>query len=92
MNELANFLSQPGHPDLEDRLRADIDQLKDPAPYRRKFESQEVQQLGQAIDILWRLQREAYNDASRVGYEKLRDAKIYLDQMLREHFGLGVEL
>ena len=69
----------------ERKLQADIDRLKDPSPYREKFETKEAQQLSQAVDILWRLQGEAYKDASRVGYEKLRDAKLYLDGLLKQH-------
>ena len=67
-------------------LRADIDKLKDPSPYRKQFESETVQQLSQAIDLLHRLQVEALGDASRLGYEKLRDARFHLDQALKDHF------
>src|SRR5713226_3543097 len=69
-----------------DGLQADIDRLKDPARYQATFETKEAQQLSQGIEILARLQSEAYEGASRVGYEKLRNAKLYLDKLLKDHF------
>ena len=69
----------------EANLQHDIDKLKDPKPYKEKFETQEVQQLSQAIDILWRLAKEANQvDATKVGLDKLTDAKLYLDKLLKK--------
>ena len=65
-------------------LQADIDRLKETASYRDRFERESTQQLCQAVDILTRLQNAAKADASQVGYEKLRNAKLYLDNMLQE--------
>jgi hypothetical protein len=70
----------------EARLQADIDKLKDPAPYRNKFETAEARQLIQALDLLGRLRVAAFKDVSSVGYEKLRDATTYLDGLLKQHF------
>jgi hypothetical protein len=71
-----------------ERLQSDIDKLKDPTPYISRFETKETQELSQAIDILWRLASEAHNvDASKVGLDKLTNAKIYLDRLLHKHFG-----
>ena len=50
--------------------------------YRRKT---------QAIDILAKLQSDSYSDASRVGYEKLRNAKFYLDDLLKQQFDVPKE-
>jgi hypothetical protein len=70
------------------RLQTDIDRLKDPRPYQEQFETQQVQALTQAIDILWRLAREAHDvDATKVGLDKLTDAKLYLDKLLHEQLG-----
>jgi hypothetical protein len=70
-----------------ERLRRDIDELKDPRPYKDKYESREIQALTQAIDILWRLARDAHEvDATTVGLDKLTDAKIYLDKLLKQEF------
>ncbi|HTU44211.1 MAG TPA: hypothetical protein VMF91_04080 [Bryobacteraceae bacterium] len=69
----------------ERRLRAEIDKLKDPAPYKETFETVEAQQLSQAIDLLAALQNGTFLDASQVGYEKLRNAKLYLDKLLKKH-------
>jgi len=72
----------------KERLQADIDKLKNPASYIERFETREAQQLTQAIDILWRLAREAHNvDATKVGLDKLTDAKMYLDRLLSKHLG-----
>lgn len=71
----------------EERIQADIDRLKNPMPYQETFETQQVQELKQAIDILWRLQQATFKDASKVGYEKLQNAKFYLDKLLKRHFG-----
>jgi hypothetical protein len=67
------------------RLRVDIDKLKNPVPYQEKFETEGIRELKQAVDILGRLASEAYRgDASRVGYEKLRNAQMYLDRLLKQ--------
>jgi len=70
------------------RLQSDIDKLKEPRSYRERFETEEVQALTQAIDILWRLAREAHQvDATKVGLDKLTNAKLYLDKLLSLQLG-----
>ncbi len=71
-----------GSPDQQ----KEIDKFKDPKPYKDKLETEQAQQLTQAIDILWQLQKMNYRDATNVGYEKVRDAKIYLDKLLKQEF------
>jgi hypothetical protein len=66
-------------------LQKDIDKLTDPTPYKEKFETEEAQELNQAIDILFRLQSHTFLDASSVGYQKLTSAKMYLDKLLKKH-------
>ena len=70
----------------ERELRADIKELKNPAPYQEKFENKETQELMQAIDILDKLADHTMADSSRIGHDKLRHAQMYLDQLLKEHF------
>jgi hypothetical protein len=68
-------------------LQSNIDKLKDPKPYQEKFEMQEVQQLSQAVDILDKLSINNYHHhGSRVGYEKIRNAQMYLDKLLKQQF------
>jgi hypothetical protein len=69
----------------EHKLQADIDLLKDPSPFRKKFTTETAQQLAPAIEILRRLQVEAFEDASRVGFETLRSAKFHLDNALKNY-------
>jgi len=68
------------------QLQVDIDHLKDPQPYKEKYETQEVQQLMQAIDILDTLQLSQFEAASHIGYNKLRNAKMHLDELLAKQF------
>ena len=70
----------------ETRFKADIAKLKEPGKYHDRFLTEEAQHLNQAIDILRRLQVEAFTDSSRVGFEKIRNAKFHLEQLLRDHF------
>jgi len=70
----------------ERKLKEDIEKLKDPEPYRAAYESPEVQQLVQAIDLLDRLKQSAFLTSADAGYQALVDAKIYLDRRLKEHF------
>lgn len=84
---LISFMSESRN--TSDNLQADIDQLKEVAPYRGRFERESTRQLCQAVDLLTRLQNAAKADSSQVGYEKLRNAKLYLDDMLRESLARG---
>ena len=71
----------------EEQLRQDVDKLKNPEPYKEKYVTPEVQELMNALDILGRLETDAYvNISTIVPYEKLRDAKRHLDNILREQF------
>ncbi len=73
-------------PTPEPAMQSDIDRLKNPASYKEQFESTEVQELSQAIDILARLRMSTHDDASRVGWEKLEHARKYLDELLKMQF------
>ena len=75
----------PERPRSEARLKADIDRLKDPNPYKEKYGTEEIQHLAQAIDILGRLQASSLNVTSMVGYDKVRNARAYLDTLLKHH-------
>ena len=71
-----------GDPTLQEK----IDKLKDPTPYQEKFKTPEVQQLSQAIEILGRLQQTNFGEVSSVGYHKVMNAKMYLDELLKQQF------
>jgi hypothetical protein len=75
----------PGQYPSERQLKEDIDKLKNPEPYRARYESAEVQELVQAIDLLDRLKRSAFLNSTDIGYTALVDAKIYLDRRLKDH-------
>ena len=71
-------------PEQEQKLQADIGNLKDPAPYRQKFETERIQELTQALDILARLRREAWKGGPSIPHQKLFHAWDYLNGLLKE--------
>lgn len=83
--------NMPPRPSPEQNLQADIDKIKDPTPYKDKYDTEREQHLRQAIDILDRLKREAFehrsgreNDPTYIAYEQLLDAQIYLLGLLHD--------
>ena len=70
----------------EQRLNADLDNLKNPENYK-DYGTVEVANIQQAIDILHRLRQDISNSKigrSRVGFEKLTGAIDYLEDQMRE--------
>ena len=69
----------------EGRFQSQMDRLKDSTPYKEKYESPEMQQLIQAIDIVVALRREIARTGNRMIWEKLLTATEHLQSVLKKH-------
>lgn len=63
----------------------DINRFKKPGLYKEMYADERVQQLVQAMDILARLREESFGGSSRLPWEKLENARKYLDDILKNH-------
>jgi hypothetical protein len=74
------------HRDRDLSLREDINEIMSSEDYDHRYATPQARELGRAVDILTRLQNATESDVSSVGFEKLRNAKLYLDSVLRTYF------
>jgi len=69
----------------EEQLQGDVNALKDSSSYKEQYAETELQELKQALDILFRLRQAVAQDSSKLPWDKLYSASQHLEKLLKEH-------